>query len=571
MMARDRADRGQNFELRSHAVGALPIINAFLNRLGIDDRLRRAIPADPRAKLAPATALGVVVRNIIEARTPLYALREWVQARDPACLELPQGALTALNDDRVGRALDWLFDCDRAALASAIAVAAIRRFSIALDELHNDSTTLTFDGRYAGADGKRIRGKATAKIARGHNKDHRPDLKQLLWILTVASDGAVPVHYRVADGNTSDIEPHAAVWDSLVALAGRTGFLYVADSKLCTSENMGHIATRGGRFLTVCPRTRQEDRDFREWVRTHRPDWELVRQNGILPDGSPDAYFMCEAPWPSAEGYRVVWVLSASKKARDAQARQARIKHASEHLDELAARLEGPKARIRTKAGADAAARAILADTATGDYFDITLQEIGEPAFTQERRGRPAAQTRYRRKVRVRIKLAWTVRDEAVQAEAASDGMFPLITNERSLGPGELLDRYKYQPCLERRHAQLKSGLEVVPMWLKSVARIEAILLLYFVALLVRALVEREIRRRMKDEDLETLPLYPEDRDCAAPSAERVLAIFGAIQRHQLWDGGRLVQTFEPELTGNQRRVLSLLGLAPSTYRTTPT
>lgn len=103
-MARDRGGTGLDFELRSHAVGALPIINGFLDRLGIDERLRRAMPADPRAKLAPAAALGVALRNIIEARTPLYALAEWAQAREATCLGLSERALTVLNDDRVGRA-----------------------------------------------------------------------------------------------------------------------------------------------------------------------------------------------------------------------------------------------------------------------------------------------------------------------------------------------------------------------------------------------------------------------------------------------------------------------------------
>ncbi|EQD67272.1 Transposase-like protein, partial [mine drainage metagenome] len=128
-------------------------------------------------------------------------------------------------------------------------------------------------------------------------------------------------------------------------------------------------------------------------------------------------------------------------------------------------------------------------------------------------------------------------------------------------------DRYKYQPRLERRHEQLKSGLRVTPMWLKNVDRIEAFLFLDFVALLVRALLEREVRRRMKDADLATLPIYPEDRDCPAPTAERILTLFASIQRHELIDArGRVIQTFEPDLTPNQRRLLRLLGLSPAIY-----
>ncbi|MGQ0670237.1 MAG: DUF4277 domain-containing protein [Actinomycetota bacterium] len=151
------------FHGRGSHIGAVGSIKTFgqesvqetgpgTHRLGIDDRLHHAVPADPRAKLPPATSLGVAVRNIVEARAPLYALGEWAKARDPRSLGLPGDAGGALNDDRVGRALDRLFDANRAALASAIAVAAIRRFSIATDELHNDSTSITLSGRYSGAD-----------------------------------------------------------------------------------------------------------------------------------------------------------------------------------------------------------------------------------------------------------------------------------------------------------------------------------------------------------------------------------------------------------------------------------
>ena len=66
-------------------------------------------------------------------------------------------------------------------------------------------------------------------ITFGHSKDHRPDLKQLVWILTVSADGAVPIAYRLADGNTVDDPTHVPTWDGLVALLGRVDFLYVAD------------------------------------------------------------------------------------------------------------------------------------------------------------------------------------------------------------------------------------------------------------------------------------------------------------------------------------------------------
>ena len=94
-------------------------------------------------------------------------------------------------------------------------------------------------------------------ITYGYSRDHRPDLKQLLSILTTDADGGVPVHFRCASGNTTDVVTHVQTWNTLRALTGRADFLYVADSKLCSADNMSHIANAGGRFVTVMPRSRQ--------------------------------------------------------------------------------------------------------------------------------------------------------------------------------------------------------------------------------------------------------------------------------------------------------------------------
>src|SRR6185295_11647741 len=141
-----------------------------------------------------------------------------------------------------------------------------------LDELHNDSTTVSFHGAYeeAAQEGSQS-GCSTSAITWGHNKDHRPDLKQLLYILTVSEDGGVPVYFTTASGNTADDVTHTATWDLLRELVGRSDFLYVADCKLASSENLSHIAVRGGRFVTVLPRTHKEDDVFRTRLRKGSP------------------------------------------------------------------------------------------------------------------------------------------------------------------------------------------------------------------------------------------------------------------------------------------------------------
>ncbi|MGH2651352.1 MAG: IS1634 family transposase, partial [Actinomycetota bacterium] len=267
------ADPGE-FELASEILGPLPVVNHFLDRIGLAEHLDRHLPNDDaRLRLDPATVIGVVVRNLMVSHRPVYALGEWASSYQPALLGLSGSDPAALNDDRVGRMLDRLFDSDRATLITEVVLGVIRDFDLDVSQLHNDSTTVTFSGAHKGATGRARGGKATPAITYGHNKDHRPDLKQLLWILTVSADGAVPIAYRTEDGNTADDGTHIPTWDELVALVGRPDFLYVADCKLANRTAMDHIATNGGRFVTVLPRTRKEDAEFRDRVSAHDPDW----------------------------------------------------------------------------------------------------------------------------------------------------------------------------------------------------------------------------------------------------------------------------------------------------------
>jgi transposase len=75
-----------------------------------------------------------------------------------------------------------------------------------------------------------------------------PPPQQQLFILTMSADRGVPVQFRCAAGNTNDAETHRQTWDTLRAVAGRPDFLYVADSKLCTREQMDYLDRHGGRL-----------------------------------------------------------------------------------------------------------------------------------------------------------------------------------------------------------------------------------------------------------------------------------------------------------------------------------
>jgi len=474
-----------------------------------------------------------------------------------------------LGDDRIGRMLARLFDADRASLLTRLVLDAVESFEIDVSQLHNDSTSITLSGAYATADGHARGGKPTPAIVHGHNKDGRPDLKQLVWILTVTADGAVPITYRAVDGNTSDDITHIATWDGLVALTGRSDFLYIADSKLATRANMDHIAANGGRFLAVLPASRKEDRIFRDWVADNQPDWaEVVMRRPSRHTGAPDdLWHTTEAPWPSSEGHRIVWVRSSAKIDRDAKTRQRRISRGIAALDELNQRLASPKRRIKTLVAVEQAATAALAAVTATRWVTFTIEERTEDTYRQEKRGRPGADTRYRKITKTHHRVVWHVDETQVAHDAASDGMWPLISNDRQPTGAELLAAYKWQPNLEKRHAQLKGTQLVAPMWLRDPARIEGLLCCHFIAMLIQSLIERQIRTAMTDRGLKQLSLYPEDRGCAAPTTARILEIFAGVARHHLTTpDGTILRTFHPELTDLQRQILDLLDIPCSIY-----
>jgi transposase len=558
-----RIARAAGRTLDSYTIGVLPILDRLFDRLRLDPILRDHLPReDRRSRIPTAAGLLLLLKNLLVSREPLYGLGEWAARHVPGLLGLGPDQLPSLNDDRVGRCLDRLFDADIPSLTLAVVVHAVREFRVDLDELHNDSTTITLHGDYEAADQERtLRGRLRLAATRGHNKDHRPDLKQLLYILTVARDGAVPVQFRVQSGNTTDDRSHRDTWDFLCKLTGRCDFLYVADCKLATAENMAYIHRQGGRFLSILPRTRGEDATFRAEVLAGRVHWRRAHDKYDDEGELVDRFSIREPEATSVEGYRLTWYHSARKAETDAAARLQKIERAVGRLTELREKLAAPRTRHRERAKVAEAVEAILEETGTATWITVTIEERTEETYRQQRRGRPGADTPYVKRERKRFELSHRVELERLDDEARCDGIFPLISNEPEMSAKDLLLAYKEQPMIEKRFGQLKTDFVVAPVYLKEVSRIQALLCVYFLALLVESLLERELRRAMEREGIESVPLYPEGRACRRPTARKVIDLFEDVQRHELSAGRRPAVVFTTKLSRLQRRILRLLNM----------
>jgi transposase len=561
----------RDFELRTERLGPLPLVNHYVERLGLFGLFDRFVPTpDRRTRLRYSTALGVLLRSVLTEREPLYRLGEVVHTFAPEGFALSEAEAGRLGDDAVGRALDRLFDADRGSLLTEIVVAAVERFDLRLDELHNDSTTVKFTGQYAQARGRSLRGKKKAPyITYGYSKDHRPDLKQLLFILTATRDG-VPVQFRCEAGNQNDARTHEASWDALCQVHGGPDFLYVADSKLCGAEAMEHIHARGGRFVTVMPRGRREDREFRKWIQQHEPAWEKVwdRKNPRRERGPRDRWFVWRHSLPSREGWPVVWVYSSLLRLKQGHSRRERLAKAEEELGDLAELHRSGRPRKRARHEVWRQICEILEARRVGPYLKVTLDPLEEHLYRQDRRGRPGPDTKYVRRTKRRWQIHWEVDEEAIAYDLNSDGMYPLLTNDRSLTAPQVLEAHKRQPAIEKCFKQAKTIYEIAPVLLKNEGRIEALFFLYFVALLVQALIERDLHRAMARDGIKELPLYPEERMTRRPSAEQVLRLFSLAHRSRLYRSGQgELQLFHPELTDLQIHVLELLDVPLSAYR----
>ena len=64
-------------------------------------------------------------------------------------------------------------------------------------------TSITFSGKYSNWSAEEL-------LTHGFNKDHRPDLKQLVLGLSVTADGNVPLVHKIYDGNQTDDSLHTS-------------------------------------------------------------------------------------------------------------------------------------------------------------------------------------------------------------------------------------------------------------------------------------------------------------------------------------------------------------------------
>jgi transposase len=547
--------------LTKFVLGAHPIIEHFIGILRIREIISTYVPTDKRMKLDDDKVLTLLIHNILTTPYALYEMEDWVKPLDAERVGLKPEETRYIQDDRVGRSLARFYRSRHKDVFFRLALRAIKIFQLDCSRIHQDTTTVTFAGKYPGWSAQEL-------LTYGINKDHRPDLKQLVLGLSVTGDGAVPIWHQIYDGNQTDDRLHQANHKALQKLLQRMDFIYVADCKLATEENLRKIAAWNGRFVSVMPRTWKADEQFRKRVRRGVIQWKhiLSRRNNRKPDSKLDHYYVAQGDYHTSHGYRLHWIRSTQKAEQDVETRQRRIHRGLEELRKIEPKLN--RYNLKRRKQITQRIDSILKNEQCETLIQCEIHATREYKHIYQTKGRPTKDTPKKMTWKPIYSISFGVDKDAVNNEQKTDGVFPLITN---LNPDThsakaVLEIYKFQPFLEKRFSQIKTYQEIAPVYLKNPERVVAFLHVHVMALMVATLIERKIRLAMKQKGIDFLHIYPENRRCKSPTMFDIVRLFRNVERYEVTTGdGTLV--FPAALTQTQKDVLTLLDVPIAAYQ----
>src|SRR5262245_1587727 len=221
-----------------------------------------------------------------------------------------------LNDDCLGRALDWLYAHDPTTLFAGIALRARRAFGIRARQVHVDTTSFAVTGDYA-AELEDLDAQTIA-VTYGYSRDHRADLQQWMLALATTREGDGPVFGQALDGNASGKMSLVAGVEAVAAqlrAAAQTeesaadAPLFVADSGLYSADNVARLSAAGVRWISRVPDTSKEARAA---LRVADDAWQ---QAG-------DVFWAPVPTAPPGERWLVVRTSQGEERARATQQRQ---------------------------------------------------------------------------------------------------------------------------------------------------------------------------------------------------------------------------------------------------------
>ena len=351
-------------------------------------------------------------------------------------------------------------------------------------------------------------------------------------------------------GNAGEVNQVVDTLATLQRVARRRDLLVLGDSKLISYGNVAAMNGAEVTFIAALGAARVDDSLFASLNRNeatlvdymaHRDAKKTPEQRGtyrVLEDTMDLAGPRKSDP---VQHCRRILVHSTGNADAQTKSRAKKLGRAREELDTLA-RLAGSRYypdhdAVAAKAGVIATKRRVQTYLRT----TITTDEAGKPTLT------------------------WHYDQTAIDAEAAADGWYALLTNipQTKASAADILIQYKGQPVVERRYSDFKGPLAVTPLFLHRNDRIAALITIICLALLIFCLIEREVRNNLAP-DTNIVGFYAYDNRATKPTGQLILAALAHLELIPAHDD-KPAQIIRPGYL--QARLLDLLDVDPTLPR----
>jgi transposase len=536
----------QEVEYQTERLDHLGIVAGVCQEAGIAEWLDKQAGENRRSVSVGKATVAMVLNGLGFSNRQLYLVPQYFENKPIEHL-LGEG-ITAdmLNDDCLGRTLDWLYEHDVTTLFAGLALQARRRFGIAAQRLHIDTTSFSVCGDYASQE----EGEPVAlAITYGYSRDHRADLKQWMLALATTHDGDLPIFLRPLDGNSSDKERlSAAVKEVMAQLREhlpeeQEQRIAVFDSGGYSEANMKSYNEAKIDWISRVPETSTAAKTALE---------EKHEQWQPLSDGSGE-YVVRTMELPQGKERWVIVRTHAQVQAAKEQM-ESKVKKTQQEWEKRLWHLS--KQAFGCQIDAQNAWEKALKGKPSWVIATFTLTEQKQ----YEQRGRPKKeatpdQTRWYLVPKLEVD------QQEVAVVARKKAAFIVATNildEQRLSHEEVISTYKEQGGVERGFRFLKDPFFLASsVFVKKPERVIALSFVMVLCLLVYRLAEHLLRRQLVATQ-QTLPNQI-NKPTKRPTMRWIFQCFEGIDLLHI----RIGSGFQTQVLGLQalhRQVLRLLG-----------
>jgi hypothetical protein len=431
--------------VQSRPMGGAWALDGLWRTLGIDRTLGRLLEGRRLDARAERVIFAMVANRALEPLSKL-AGSKWVTER--AWID----GLAELDEDACYRAMDWLLEIEDE-LAEQVYFETADLLNLEVDLLFFDTTSTYFEREVPEQDVVDQDGNVIhpAFRVRGHSKDHRPDLPQVVIGMAVTRTG-IPIRVWCWPGNSSDQELIRQVKDDLRAWK-LARVVWVGDRGFQSEENRRYMQRAGGHYI-FGEKLRGNDREaniaLARQGRYHTVAENLRVKEVIIDDGTMrDRFVVCHNP---------------EEAKRDQAVREQLLAQLEQAID-----------------GSD----------------KLTAPE------RERLHGQLSAKRGYKRFIRTTKTGLLRIDRAAVKTEEQLDGKFLLRTSDPTLTVEDIALGYKQLLEIERAWRDMKTTLDLRPVHHRKEDRIRAHVLLCWLALLLIRIAENQAGdtwRNLRDE-----------------------------------------------------------------------